>query len=159
VSGDSRTGASFLPLVVLLVFVAGYIVTAHLVVDDESRRVPLLAAYITLVLLFAEIGKNALQRVSGQPLGESSGDVAGTDGRTPLRLEFIVLLCVAGFVGAIYVLGFAIAIPLYLIATVGLLGRQSIRMTLLLVMVTPLAVFLVFDVFLGTPLFKGALFS
>jgi hypothetical protein len=60
---------------------------------------------------------------------------------------------------AIYLVGFLVAIPLYLYASIAFLGQQSRRSALIVALVTSLVIYLVFEVALAYDLFAGVLLS
>jgi hypothetical protein len=72
--------------------------------------------------------------------------------------EYAAILLVAAGVAGVYLLGFLIAIPLYLFASIAFLGQQSMRVATIVALLTSLALYLVFEVVLDYRLFGGVLF-
>ncbi len=155
--GDKELMRSVLPSVVILVFVVFYLITGYLSLDDTTRRVPLLAGVVTLVLAVIDIARVIVRggAQSGSWVVEGGGvQVPESRGR-----ELAAISLVAAGVAAIYLLGFLIAIPLYLFASIAFLGQQSSRAAVAVALLTSLVIYVVFEVVLDYPLFPGLLFA
>lgn len=146
-----------LPSIVVLVFILGYLVSGYLTLDATTRLVPLLAAAVTLLLLLIDIAQLVIRggETEDSDLAEGGGvKVPEARGR-----EFIAILVVAGGVLAVYLVGFLLAIPLYLFVSIAYLGQQSPRVALIVASLASLAIYLVFELALSYQLFPGVLFS
>ncbi len=155
--GDKVLMRSVLPSAVILVFVVFYLITGYLSLDDTTRRVPLLAGVVTLVLAVIDIARVIVRggAQSGSWVVEGGGvQVPESRGR-----ELAAISLVAAGVAAIYLLGFLIAIPLYLFASIAFLGQQSSRAAVAVALLTSLVIYVVFEVVLDYPLFPGLLFA
>ncbi len=155
--GDKVLMRSVLPSAVILVFVVFYLITGYLSLDDTTRRVPLLAGVVTLVLVIIDIARVIIRggAQSGSWVVEGGGvQVPESRGR-----ELAAISLVAAGVAAIYLLGFLIAIPLYLFASIAFLGQQSSRAAVAVALLTSLVIYVVFEVVLDYPLFPGLLFA
>jgi hypothetical protein len=155
--GDSKAlRRSLLPSIAALLFVVAYLVVGFVTLDETTRRVPLLAGMVTLVLLAIDIARVVSRggARSGSWVVEGGGVKAP---ESPGR-EYAAILLVAAGVAGIYLLGFLISIPLYLFASIAFLGRQSLRLATVVSLLTSLAVYLVFEVALDYQLFAGILF-
>lgn len=155
--GDKVLMRSVLPSAVILVFVVFYLITGYLSLDDTTRRVPLLAGVVTLVLVVIDIARVIVRggAQSGSWVVEGGGvQVPESRGR-----ELAAISLVAAGVAAIYLLGFLIAIPLYLFASIAFLGQQSSRAAVAVALLTSLVIYVVFEVVLDYPLFPGLLFA
>jgi hypothetical protein len=133
---------------VICLFVVGYLLTGYL-------TLPLLAGGITLLLLLADMFRAAFGT-------SADGDAAATERPGPdvaRGREIVAILFVAGGVVAIYLVGFLVAIPLYLYASIAFLGQQSRRSALIVALVTSLVIYLVFEVALAYDLFAGVLLT
>ncbi len=148
---------SLLASVVTLLFVVAYLVTGLVTLDETTRRVPLLAALVTLILLLVDIGRVIIR--GGAQSGSWVVEGGGVKVPESRSREYAAILLVAAGVAAIYLLGFLIAIPLYLFASIAFLGQQSIRIATLVTLLTSAIVFLVFEVGLDYRLYPGVLFS
>lgn len=148
-------GSSLVPSIVVGVFIIGYLVTGYRTLDETTRVVPLLTGGITLLLLIADLLRGLLGRKAGDAAAtpDEPGQVV-THGR-----EISAILFVAGGVAAIYLVGFLIAIPLYLYVSIAFLGQQNHRIALTISLLTSLAIYLVFEVALAYDLFAGVLLS
>lgn len=146
----------WLPSIAILVFILGYLVSGYLTLDATTRWVPLLAASVTLLLLIIDLLQLGRRKSRGDVR-----DVASTDATVSAapRREIAAILFVAGGVAAIYVLGFLIAIPLYLFMSIAYLGQQTKRIALIVALVTSLIIYIVFEVALAYDLYAGLLFS
>ena len=148
---------SLLPSVATLLFVIAYLLSGWLTLDEVTRRVPLMTGGVTLVLLLVDIARVIARggAQSGSWVVEGGGvKVPESRGR-----EFAAIGLVAAGVGAIYLLGFLIAIPLYLYASIAYLGGQSARLAAVITVLTSLIIYLVFEVALEYRLFPGVLFA
>ncbi len=148
---------SLLPSIVIFAFIVAYIVSGYFMLDESTRLVPLLAGTVTLVLLIldmlmARFGAGG-DRDSEQAEG---GGVVVPESR---GRELAAILFVAGGVAGVYLVGFLIAIPLYLFASIAYLGNQSTKIALIVALVASLLIYVLFEVALDYQLFPGVLFS
>ncbi|MDX1500583.1 MAG: tripartite tricarboxylate transporter TctB family protein [Woeseiaceae bacterium] len=153
----TNPGRRHWPVLVVLSFVLAYIVTGFVTLDPTTRFVPVLAAGVTLLLVVADLLRVMLGR-DRDPAGAGEGGGVAIEGVAPAR-EIGAIALVAAAVAAVYYLGFHVAIPLYLFASVRWLGGQPLRTALIVTAVTSLAVFLVFEVALAYNLHRGVLFD
>jgi hypothetical protein len=142
---------------IILVFVAAYMTTGYLTLDQASRAVPLLAGMVTVGLLCVELFKRA------RP-GGATGTSRRTHGAQQNRpaggtaTEWQVLLSILLLVAGIYFTGFLVTIPLYLIGTITLLGGKPLRVAVVTAVLTTVAIYGAFEVLLSYRLFPGVLF-
>lgn len=144
--------SKLLPSVLVVLFVIGYLITAYVTLDATSRRVPVLAGFVTLILLAFDIMRDVMAadaRLTAVAVSEPT-----TRGR-----EITAILFVAGGVAGIYLIGFLAAIPLYLIASIAYLGAQPIRVAVTVAIIASLSIYLIFDLALAYQLFPGIFFS
>jgi hypothetical protein len=73
--------------------------------------------------------------------------------------EFNGIGYVVALVLAIYVVGFYVAIPVYVFASIASLGRQPLAVAALVTVPTFVAIYVVFNLILEYPLFRGVLLS
>lgn len=147
---------SLLPSIVILAFVIAYIVTSYLTLDAISRWVPLLAAAATLALVSIEIVRCVFRVKAGDTASTTHDNSASPP--TTARAVTAIAYVVAG-VATIYLLGFLPALPLYLFASIAVLGRQSSRVAAIVAVVTSLVIYAVFEIALGYELYRGLFFS
>lgn len=151
-------GRSVVPAIVLLICVAAYMADGYLTLDPASRNVPLLAGAVTIGLLLAELLRAGLTRrhTASPILAASRRDrgIVAARGK-----EWQVLLSVAAVIGGIYLLGFHIAIPAYLVIAIRLIGRRSWRTAALTAILATAAIHGAFEQLLAYRLFPGVLFS
>jgi hypothetical protein len=144
------------PSVVILSFILGYLIVGYMTLDATTRLVPLLAGVVTLLLLILDMLQIVFRggTVTVPELAEGGGvKVPESRGR-----ELTAIAFVAAGVAAIYLLGFVVAIPLYLYASIAYLGQQSIKVSASVAILTSLAIYLVFELALDYQLFPGVLF-
>jgi hypothetical protein len=144
-------------MLVLLVLAGGYLLTAYLTLDAASRRVPALAAATTLLLLVFELLRSLQRR--RQRLGAYDPVPPEAPPRAKPAGELAVLLSVAAFIAGIYLFGFLIALPLYLLGAIAVLGGRSWRAAVLAALLTSAGVWAAFRIVLSLRLFPGVLFS
>lgn len=142
---------------IILVFVAAYMAAGYLTLDRASRAVPLLAGIVTVGLLCVELFK----RVRPGGAAGTSRRAHATQQKRPnggTAAEWQVLLSILLLVAGIYLTGFFVTIPLYLIGTITLLGGKTLRIAVVTGVLTTAAIYGVFEVLLSYRLFPGVLF-
>lgn len=155
--GNKELRRSLLPSAATFVFVVAYLIAGYVTLDETTRYVPLLTGAVTLLLLIMDIVRIVLRGAaqSGSWVVEGGGvKVPESRGR-----ELAAIVLVAAGVAAIYLLGFLLAIPLYLFASIAYLGQQPMRVSVIVTVLTSLALYLVFEVALDYRLYPGVLFS
>ncbi len=147
---------SLAPVIFITCFTIGYILTGYMSLDEESRHVPLLTGFVTLVLLFFESTKRFLFKAE-----EITEETASAEEviDVPLSREFIGLLYIVGLAAAIFILGFYIAIPLYLFVAIAYLGKQAKKSAITVAIIASVVIYVVFQLLLETRLYQGLLFS
>ena len=144
--------------IVIATAVVLYVVIGFTTLDAASRRVPLLVGGVTLALLIVEI----LRQYAAATTGVSTDrDTVMQHARkaAPLMRELRVLGSVVGIVAGIYLVGFLIAIPVYLLGAMVYVGSVRARTALLVTVMTSAAIYVAFDLLLAYRLFPGILFS
>lgn len=143
---------------VLLTFVGAYMLTGYLTLDEASRKVPILAGIVTVLLLGLEIFRT-LARAGPDDAGDR-GIPNPVASHGPAQVsEALVLGSVIAAVAGVYLFGFLIAIPVYLIATITLIGRKPVRTAVLTALLTTASIYVAFELLLSYRLFGGVLFS
>jgi len=148
---DRQPGGVLATSVTLLVFSAAYAASGYWTLDPASRAVPLLAAGVTAVLIAIELAKRVATRVR-QP---APRDDSPLDRRHELRVLASVVAAVIG----VYLVGFLLALPVYLAVAIAWLGRQPWRVAIATAALTTAGIYLAFEVVLSYRLFAGVLFS
>ena len=146
----------FWPTVIVVAFIASYLLVGWLTLDETTRFVPLLAAGVTLLLALADTARVLLGRGGGEGSLAEGGGVA-TEGVTAGR-ELAAIGLVAAGVAGVYLVGFHVAIPLYLFVSMAWLGAQPVRKALVVAAATSIAIFVVFELALAYNLYRGILF-
>ena len=142
--------SSYILLAILFILGAVIIITANFA-HWESALFPVIISSITFVLTAIELGRELRGReLKAAPEGDDA--VAN-----PFAAFGQILGWILGFALAIYLFGFSIAIPVFLIAY--LKSRQrSWTITLGLTIITTLFVWIVFELLLKADLWKGLVF-
>jgi len=148
---DRQPRGALATSVTLLAFIAGYAATGYWTLDPASRAVPLLAAGVTAVLIAIELGK----RVATRARQSAPHDESPVDRRHELRVLASVVAAITG----IYLVGFLIALPVYLAVAIAWLGRQPWRVAIATAALTTAGIYLAFEIVLSYRLFAGVLFS
>ncbi len=146
-----QPGGAIATSVTLLAFIAGYAAIGYWTLDPASRAVPLLAAVVTAVLIGIELGK----RVASRARQHMPSDASPLDRNHELRVLASVVAAVTG----IYLVGFLIALPVYLAVAIAWLGRQPWRIAIATAVLTTAGIYLAFEVVLSYRLFAGVIFS
>lgn len=146
------TNGSIAAALAILAFVVAYMADGYLTLDPASRNVPLLAGTVTIVLALVELARSiTVRRRLPAPADASSG--------APRGREWQVLASVAGAIAGVYLLGFLVAIPVYLGVAVGLIGGRSWRAAAVTAALTTVAIYVAFELLLSYRLFAGVLLS
>jgi hypothetical protein len=151
----AQNTTSLAPVIFIFCFTIGYIATGYITLDEDSRHVPILTGYVTIFLLILETLKRFMP-------GESTGQselASDEEINVPISREIIGLLYAAGLGGAIYFLGFYIAIPLYLFLAVAFQGKQEKRSALTISVMGSVIIYIVFELLLEIRLYQGLFFS
>lgn len=138
-----------LPSLLLLSLTVIYLVTGYRTLDEESRHVPLLTAYVTIFLILLDLV--AVWR------GKQHAEPDEID--SPLKDEIRAVLSLLGLVVAVYFLGFYIGGGLYLMASLIWVGKQGFRFSIITTVITFICIYLLFEKTLAFELFRGVLFA
>ena len=157
-SRASRTAiGSVIAALILVGLVIAYLTTGYLTLDEASRRVPLLAGFVTLGLLVFDLARELRKlAVPARPGGIPTHSEPPSAGAS---LEWRVLASVALGVAGIYAVGFLIAIPAYLVAAITLIGGRPLRVAAITALVTTATIYIAFELLLSYRLYPGLLFS
>ncbi len=155
--GRAHAG-SIISALVILAFVLAYITIGYITLDEASRHVPILAGLVTVFLLAVELARQGLSS-SESPAPETMTNHGHTESPDLPGKEWRVLLSVAAAVTAIFLVGFLIAIPVYLVGAITLVGRRPLRVAVLTALVTTATIYGAFELLLSYELFPGILFS
>lgn len=145
------------PLLVIGVFVVSYLFVGYLTLDATGRRVPMIAAAVTLTLVIIEWLRGRFRPDNRD--GGNQREGGGVQASGSAARELLAIAFVAGGVFGIYLLGFTIAIPLYLFSSIAYLGKQSLRTAVIVSAISSLTIYLVFELLLSYRLYPGVFFS
>lgn len=133
----------------ILAFVIAYMATGYLTLDPASRAVPLLAGVVTVGLLLLE-----LMRIGRA--ADSNAAPSASRATAPSR-EWRVIASIVALVAGFYLVGIVIVLPLYLTASIRLIGGKSLRLALAIAAATTAAIYAAFELALSLRLFPGIL--
>ena len=142
------------PVIFIFCFTVIYIVTGYMTLDEDSRHVPLLTAYVTIFLLVLETIKRFMPKLPNAKPEE--GAIEEMD--VSVFRELTGLAYIVGLALSIYVLGFFIAIPVYIFVAIAYLGKQSKKTAAIVATSASLIIYVVFELLLETRLYQGLFF-
>ncbi len=148
---DRQRIVGLAPSLLLVVFTVVYLTIGYRTLDEESRQVPLMTAYLTLFLL-------GLDLLAGWR-GKHASLTAKVEPGVTLTEEFRAALSLLGLVVAIYFLGFYVGGVLYLLVSLGWIGKQGLRFSIITTIITFVSIYLLFEKGLSFQLFRGVLFT
>ncbi|WP_445681641.1 tripartite tricarboxylate transporter TctB family protein [Radicibacter daui] len=152
----------FLPALLLLAFTLSFVVTSFDYKAD-TRAMPLVIAVLTVVLLVLELLAQRRDRI-GEVLrrfftGKSHLPV-GTPGKTPsVGREIGAVLWVVAFLVLAILVGFYIAIPVYVFAYLAIYVRKPPLISAITALGIVALLYVLFEVLLSYPIFSGVLFG
>lgn len=154
----NRIASSLVLIAVALVF----LITAQNY-SPNSRAVPVAVALVTLALLALDIasqGEGKLGHALRRALGGVQAVRPGADAEAgEPRKEFAAFLWVVGFAAGTVLVGFYIAIPVYVVGYLRLYARKPLLHAIAIAAVLTGALYLLFAVLLGYGIFEGLLFG
>ena len=139
------------PSLLISAFTLIYLVTGYRTLDEESRYMPMLTAYLTLFLL-------GLDLIAGWQ-GKHAGRIAKVEPGVALTNEVRAVLSLIGLVVAIYFFGLYVGGVVYLLLSLRWIGKQSLRFAVITTIITFITIYLLFEKTLSFQLFRGILFS
>jgi hypothetical protein len=139
---------SALILALGIMAVSAYAALAALAWPLKTKLFPLVIAVPLFCLATAELVAIVLSR---QPPGEAASDVA-------LRRSMITIAWILGFFAAILLLGFLVAVPLFLLAYLKLQAKEGWLFSLVFTAIISGAFYGLFDYLLHLPFAAGWLF-
>ena len=114
-----------LPSVLMLVFVIAYLVTAYQTLDQDSRHLPVLTAYLTVCFLLMDLFASLSGRNKSR---ESSHNGPGVT----LLAEVKGIVSLISLVVGVYFFGFYAAGLLYILLAIWWLGQQPLRFAIII---------------------------
>lgn len=143
---------AIVPTLVIVVLTVIYLVTGYQTLDEESRHVPMLTAWLTLFVLVLDV--IAVMRTEPSALKPPKID----EGVGPAD-EIKAVLSLISLVVAVYYLGFYIGGAVYLLASLMWIGKQTLRFSVLTTVAAFICIYLLFEKGLAFELFRGVLLS
>ena len=132
--------------------------------DPEGRAVPVLVGWLTVGLAALDImtqtntpfGRYLFQLLSGRAMdaGLKEPGAEYTFGR-----QFVAVLWLIGFVGAVTLVGFLITVPIYVLVFMKFQGRKSLRQSIIAAVVITAVVWVMFEGLLRYEVYPGILFE
>jgi hypothetical protein len=141
----------------VLVFIVGYLFESY-TYDEDERTVPLLAAWSTLAIFVLDVLVMSNTRV-GRIVAIVFPRVGGPLDQSPAKLAASLFAWFTGLGVGIYLVGFLITIPLYVIASLMLRGRKPFRTAAIFAASVFAVIWIVFEWLMGYELYRGVLFG
>lgn len=142
---------SYFTMVIMAVSLA--VILGALTLEYKSIKVlPIMVGGIVFILATVTLIREL--RAKEKP----KGAVVQEEEKTELRSYWPTAAWIAGFALAIYLLGFLIAIPLFILSYLKLQGRRWLR-SIIIAGITTSLVYLAFELALQVKLYRGLLFT
>ena len=141
----------------VLVFIVGYLVESYTYGEDE-RTVPLLAAWATLAIYVLDVLVMSDTRL-GRFVAIVFPRVRGPLDRSPAKAAASLFAWFTGLAVGIYLAGFLITIPFYVILSLRIRGRRSYKTAVIFSTCVFAVVWVVFEWLMGYELYRGVLFG
>ena len=139
---------SALALALGIMAISAYAAIAALAWPLKTKLFPLVIAVPLFCLASAELVAIVLSR---EPSGEAAGELAA-------RRSMLTVAWILGFFAAILLLGFLVAVPVFLLAYLKLQAREGWLFSLLFTAIISGAFYGLFDYLLHLPFASGVLF-
>lgn len=156
-ANPNKNSVSDRSLLVIGVFVLTYLIVGYLTLDQTGRRVPIIAAGITLLLIFAEMLRARAR--FGEPGDADRAEGGGVKFGGSAGHELLAIAYVGFFVALIYFFGFLVAIPVYLFTSITHLGKQPLQTAIVVAAMSLFTIYVVFELVLSYRLFPGLFFD
>lgn len=144
--------ARILPSLLMLVFVIAYLITAYQTLDQDSRHLPVLTAYLTVCFLLMDLFATLTRQNTSREPNHSGREVT-------LLAEVKGVVSLVSLVVGVYLFGFYAAGLLYILLAIWWLGQQPLRFAIIISLSTIAAIYLIFEKALAFQLYAGILFS
>jgi putative tricarboxylic transport membrane protein len=141
----------------VLAFIVGYLLESYTYGEDE-RTVPLLAAWATLAIYVLDVLLMSNTR-AGRVLAIVFPRVRGPLDQGSAKLAASLFAWFTGLAIGIYLVGFLITIPLYVIASLMLRGRRQFKTATIFSAGIFAVVWIGFEWLMGYELYRGVLFG
>jgi Tripartite tricarboxylate transporter TctB family len=153
----------FWAAIVVLALSVGYLLWAKRY-PPEAGAVPVLVAWATIVLSMIDavsqfetpLGRWVRRLVTAEKIVEWKME---GDEDAPLTRILLAVAWIAAYLAALFLIGFLIATPIYILLYMLIRGGRSLRDSALTAAGTTLAIWLTFVVLFKYPLYPGVLFG
>ena len=140
-----------IPSLLISTFTVVYLVAGYRTLDEESRHVPVLTAYLTLFLLGLDLFAGWQGKHADRPSKVEEG--------VTLIEEIRAVLFLLGLVIAVYFFGFYLSGAVYLLLSLWWIGKQSLRFSIITTVIAFISIYLLFERTLSFELFRGVLLA
>jgi putative tricarboxylic transport membrane protein len=141
----------------VLLFIIGFLIESYTYSEDE-RTVPLLAAWGAFAIYVLDVLVMSDTRL-GRIVAIVFPRVRGPLDRSPAKRAAALFVWFAGLAIGIYLIGFLVTIPLYVVASLVVRGRRRPRMAAMFAAGVFATVWVVFEWLMGYELYRGILFG
>jgi uncharacterized membrane protein len=139
---------NYLSVVLIYIWAIAFLVSIPSIADKQSRMFPIIVSTFAILLATIFFLKTYFAKGKGE-----FPDFTGSG----MAIIMTVLLII--YVGAIWFMGFYLATPFYLYATMWVLGQRRKRLMISISLLMPLGVYLFFRLLLGMRIPEGILLS
>ncbi len=150
-------GSSYFLIVIILIMLVTIVASLRME-DFESKFLPLTFASLILVLAVMRLWREI--KAGGETAGTTADDETGSASADAVgwRGYLVHGSWVVGFALGIYLLGFLVAIPIFMLAYMRWLGTRWLTV-IISAIVTPAILYGLFEIALKTVLYRGLLFT
>jgi hypothetical protein len=143
-----------------LILVASFVTFASIMFleSDDAKLLPKAVAGTLVVLGVIELWRTHFRAGQGEEVNPTHSSSENAEMPYPWSTYLIHFAWIAGFVLALYVFGFLLSLPAFLLSY-GRWLRASWRASLLMAILLPTFFYLAFETFLGLPFYRGIIFS
>ena len=148
-------GVAYVYIVLMVILLA--IIGSSLMMESLTLKLlPLIISSVVFILCAVGLAREVSVRAKPEATGEGLGGKGGT--QENWRGYFVNGTWVVGFALGIYLLGYIIALPIFILAYMKWLGTRW-RLAIVFAIITPLVIYGSFEVALKVPLYRGLILT
>lgn len=159
---DPSSFSRYVAPVLLLLFAVGFLLLAYSY-EGRTRQVPVLIGWILLALCALDVVAVSATRAGEAVKAFFAGAIVANDGGElagyPVGKVILAILWPSAFVALVVVVGFVVAIPIYVFLFVAIQGRGGIGRAALASIITTVCIYVLFEKLLDYEIYQGMLFA